>query len=215
MAVQVGQPIIRTKGARCACLLARGGGIQERAPFPAARKRSFRRDPVFLAGRPGQPSHHPGQSGNCPIALDRQANGSPAARHYYHSTFYSDPAFRAGLPPLVLFERNRQAHTRDFQVESEQGFPASQPAARLALQTPAAPILRRNALTGRVPDNGQAQRRASPHPIHPGHLNRPAARRAAWLTPVTGAYFPGPASAGHAHAPSSPPTRDWTNRRKG
>ncbi len=87
------RPIITTKPACCTCLPAQRGGVQERAHFPAARKRSFRRASIFFAGRPVQPSHQPGQSRSYSIALDRQANGSPAACHYYHSTFYSRPAF--------------------------------------------------------------------------------------------------------------------------
>ncbi len=71
-----------------------------------------------------------------------------------------------GLPLLALFERNRPAHTRDFQVASEQGVPARQPASSPALQTPAAPILRRNVLTGRAPDHraGSTPRPTPPNP---------------------------------------------------
>ena len=167
MAVQVGQPIIRTQGAHCARLLTRGGGIQARAPFPAARKRSFRRDPVCLAGRPGQPSYPPGRSGSCPIAcLIARPMAHPHPAITTPQPFIPGLPSGPGLPLLALFERNRPAHTRDFQVASEQGVPARQPASSPALQTPAAPILRRNVLTGRAPDRraGSAPRVTPPNP---------------------------------------------------
>jgi hypothetical protein len=57
---------------------------------------------------------------------------------------------KPGMLPLIMFERNRQSQSREFHVEPTQGFPAGQPASQYEPLAPAAPILQRRTLPGRV-----------------------------------------------------------------
>ncbi len=57
---------------------------------------------------------------------------------------------KPGLLALMMFERTRPSHSRDFHVEAAQGFPAGKPASQPEPLAPTAPILQRRTLPGRV-----------------------------------------------------------------